>query len=325
MRRTLEPRRRRIYGDRLKPLMRFQISHKTRFEYDRPAYDSHNELRLQPWDRATQNCLEFELASTPAGAIATYTDFFGNHGHALSITEPHQALTIVARSVVAIAPVVRAAYPEVPFSRFLSGDSDRGNQLFEFLGQSRYVPFSERLRRFFWNGARPRGAEDVAEYVMRAVAYVRDQFEYETTKTHVHSNLNEILKSGGGVCQDFAHLTIGLLRLAGVPARYVSGYLAPAIHADGNTIGEQASHAWLEAWLPGPGWTGFDPTHRCRTDERHLGVAIGRDYGDVPPIRGSYQSHGSKSLMRVDLSIAPAPEPDSAEEPSSVKSFQSQQ
>jgi transglutaminase-like putative cysteine protease len=306
--------------------MRFQISHKTRFEYDRPAHDSHNELRLRPWDSDKQRCIEFDLISTPVGAIVTYTDFFGNHGHALSISDPHHALTIVARSIVSITPPPPPTqYPEVPFSTFLSGDSDRGNQFYEFLGQSRYVPFSERLRKFFWNGARPRGAEDVAEYVMRAVAYVRDQFEYETTKTHVYSSLNTILKTGGGVCQDFAHLTIGLLRLAGVPARYVSGYLTPANYAGGSAIGEQASHAWLEAWLPGPGWTGFDPTHRCRTDERHLGVAIGRDYGDVPPIRGAYQSHGSKSLMRVDLSIAPAPESAADDDPGLIKSFQSQQ
>src|SRR5258708_10265989 len=232
--------------------MRFRIKHTTRFEYDRPAYDSHNELRLQPWDSTAQHCLEFDLISNPTGPLVAYTDFFGNRGHALTISDPHQTLTIIARSIVAIAPPPRTLYAEVPFSLFLSGDSDRGNQFYEFLGQSRYVPFSERLRKFFWMGARPRGVEDVAEYVMRAVAYVRDQLEYETTKTHVHSNLNEILKSGGGVCQDFAHLTIGLLRLAGVPARYVSGYLAPAIYGD--AIGEQASHAWLEAWLPGPRW-----------------------------------------------------------------------
>lgn len=305
--------------------MRFRITHTTRFEYDRPAYDSHNELRMCPWSSALQSCVDFALSSEPAGAIVAFDDFFANHGHSLAIAEPHDTLVIAAQSTVVIDSAADADYPEVPFSRFLSGDGDRGNQFYEFLGQSRYVPFSERLRKFFWNGARPRGTEDVAEYVTRIVAYVRDQFEYETTKTHVHSNLNTILKSGGGVCQDFAHLTIGLLRLAGVPARYVSGYLAPASYIGGGAIGEQASHAWLEAWLPGPGWTGFDPTHRCRTDERHIGVAIGRDYGDVPPVRGAYRSQGSRALMRVDLSIAPAPEAAAGGRLHAVKRFQSQQ
>jgi transglutaminase-like putative cysteine protease len=188
----------------------------------------------------------------------------------------------------------------VPFSRFLSDDAARANQFCEFMSSSRYVPFSERLRKFFWNGVRPRGNDDVADYVMRVVAFVHDQFHYEPASTHVYSSVNDILKSGAGVCQDFAHLTIGLLRLAGVPARYVSGYLAPH---EQTQLGEQASHAWLEAWLPGAGWTGYDPTHRCRTDERHVGMAIGRDYGDVPPIRGCYRSDGRKSMMRVSLDI----------------------
>jgi len=106
------------------------------------------------------------------------------------------------------------------------------------------------------------------------------------------------------VCQDFAHLTIGILRLAGVPARYVSGYLAPAPN---EPIGwmQQASHAWLEAWLPGSGWVGYDPTNRCRADERHIGMAIGRDYNDVPPLRGVYSSGGAHSTMRVDLNVEP--------------------
>jgi len=282
--------------------MRVRIRHHTRFEYERPAYDSHNEVRLHPWDNAFQSCLAFTLKTDPPGAILAYDDFFGNHAHSISITMPHSALSIIAESTVSIAIPEPADDRKVPFSRFLVDDQARSGELYEFLGSSRFIPFSERLRKFFWMGARPKGIEDVTEYVARVVNYVRDQFEYETTSTHVHSSVNDILKTGGGVCQDFAHLTIGLLRLAGVPARYVSGYIAPP-QADGG-VGEQASHAWLEAWLPGPGWTGFDPTHRCRTDERHVGMAIGRDYADVPPIRGSYRSHGEKSWMRVDLNIS---------------------
>jgi len=116
-----------------------------------------------------------------------------------------------------------------------------------------------------------------------------------------------------------------LLRLAGVPARYVSGYIAPARFTGGDTLGEQASHAWLEAWLPGPGWVGFDPTHRCRTDQRHIGVAIGRDYGDVPPVRGAYRSDGTKSLMSVDLSIGLASDENAVRLLHPVKRAQSQQ
>jgi transglutaminase-like putative cysteine protease len=301
--------------------MRFRIRHNTRFEYERPAFESHNEVRLRPWDSAAQHCLGFSLNTDPPAAVLAHIDFFGNHTHTISISGPHDALTIVAESAVEMVAAPSAEYAEVSFSRFLTDDGSRAGEFYEFLGPSRYVPFSERLRKFFWMGARPRGTEDVAEYVMRVVAYVRDQFAYEAAKTHVHSSINDILKSGGGVCQDFAHLTIGLLRLAGVPARYVSGYLAPLPGA--RQLGEQASHAWLEAWLPGPGWTGFDPTHRCRTDQRHIGMAIGRDYGDVPPIHGTYRSLGEKSKMRVQLNI----ERTSESEPDAVAQtrYQSQQ
>jgi len=285
--------------------MLLRITHRTEYRYDNPAYDSHNEMRIRPWDSGDQSCLAFDLRCEPAGAILEYRDFFGNHAHSVSVPQPHDSLTIVAQSLVEKTPPPDNHYPEVSFERFLIDDEVREQTSYEFLNASRYVPFSNRLRKFFWMTSRPRPGEDVANYVMRIVQYLRDQFEYETSTTHVHSNLDDILKTGGGVCQDFAHLTLGILRLAGVPARYVSGYLTPPPDNFVAELGEQASHAWIEAWLPGTGWTGFDPTHRCRTDERFIGVAVGRDYNDVPPIRGVFRSEGGRSIMSVDLKFEP--------------------
>ena len=306
--------------------MLFRISHTTRFEYDQPARDSHNELRIRPWDGAGQRCLHFDLTADQPAAILAYRDFFGNHAHSVAVSVPHHRLAIVARSLVERIAAPACEYSEVPFREFLSGDKPRISAYLEFLNPSRYIPFSERLRKFFWMAARPKANEDVAAYVMRVIVYVRGQFEYETTKTHVYSSLNDILKSGGGVCQDFSHLTIGLLRLSGVPARYISGYLIP-MPPPGRVseLSRQASHAWLEAWLPGAGWTGFDPTHGCRTDERHIGVAIGRDYDDVPPLRGVYRSDGNSATMAVMLNIDPASEEDSSGGPSAQGDYQPQQ
>ena len=179
----------------------------------------------------------------------------------------------------------------------------RSQTEYDFLGASPYVPFSDRMRKFFWI-ARPRRTDDVAAYVQQLVRFVRDQFAYEPGVTRVYSTADEILTVGAGVCQDFAHLTIAILRLAGVPARYVSGYLAPPEDSTGEIPNaSQASHAWLDAQLPGVGWTGFDPTHGCRSDARHIRVAIGRDYSDVTPLRGVYRSFGSKQTMTVDLKL----------------------
>jgi transglutaminase-like putative cysteine protease len=112
------------------------------------------------------------------------------------------------------------------------------------------------------------------------------------------------------------------MRLAGIPARYVSGYLGPAANTAVQTVGAQASHAWLEAQLPGLGWTGFDPTNGCMVDERHIRVAVGRDYSDVPPMRGVYRSRGGKQLMSVELQIVPQPDPESGDDKSNQQNQQ---
>jgi transglutaminase-like putative cysteine protease len=284
--------------------MLLRISHRTRFAYDLPAHDSHNELRLRPLEDAEQRCHSFELSIDQPAAVLAYRDFFGNHAHSVSVSAPHRELTIVARSVVERPETLaQKTWPEMMFRDFLAEDEAHIRDYCEFLNPSHYIPFSKRLQRLFWM-ARPGETEDVAAYVARVVAWVRDQFDYQKARTNVHSSVDDILKAGGGVCQDFAHLTIGLLRLAGVPARYVSGYLAPRVSATGDApLGEQASHAWLEAWIPHSGWSGFDPTNRYRTDERHVRVAVGRDYADVPPLRGMYRSLTTSQVMTVDLNV----------------------
>jgi transglutaminase-like putative cysteine protease len=305
--------------------MLLQISHTTRFVYEQPASDSHNELRLRPLEDGGQRCLAFELSVDRPAAVLSYRDFFGNHAHSVSVSAPHPELTIIARSLIERADPAAKVYPGVTFRGFLAEDSAHIRDFCEFLNQSQYVPFSERLHKLFWM-ARPAETEDVAGYVTRIVAWVRDQFDYQKARTNVHSSLDDILKSGSGVCQDFAHLTIGLLRLAGVPARYVSGYLAPAISRGGDApLGEQASHAWLEAWLPRAGWTGFDPTHRYRTDERHIRIAVGRDYADVPPLRGMYRSNANSQMMTVDLSVEHTNSASLMDGPSSAPGWQTQQ
>jgi transglutaminase-like putative cysteine protease len=153
----------------------------------------------------------------------------------------------------------------------------------------------------------PQLSEDVTAYVERMMLYVHDQFGYDRATTHVHSTIDDILTLGGGVCQDFAHLSIGLLRLAGIPTRYVSGYLAPDLANPVPTTSPRlASHAWIEALLPGAGWTGFDPTHRIRTTLRHIRVAVGRDFSDLPMISGIYHSGGGLRRMTYELQIRSA-------------------
>ncbi len=283
--------------------MLFRIRHTTGFKYEQPAYESHNELRMRPLEGPRQRCISFGLEIDPVGAILEYQDFYGNSVHALSVYPPHGALAIVAQSLVERLPEGDDAAGAMTFREFLARDLSRNRLEYDFLNPSIYVPFSDPLRKFFWM-AHPASDEDVFEYVQRVVSFVCGQFEYEPGLTEVHSTADEILTIGGGVCQDFAHLTIGVLRLAGVPARYVSGYLAPAPGSKARAA-PSASHAWIEAQVPLLGWVGFDPTHGCRSDYRHIRIAIGRDYADVPPIKGVFRSAGGKQKMTVELDIEP--------------------
>lgn len=284
--------------------MRFRIRHRTHFAYDQPAYESHNEVRLAPRNGDGQKLLSFKLEVDIPASVLEYPDAFGNTVHSVSVSPPHRELAITAESVVERWAPAWSRVRRILFSEFLAEDEARTKEHYDFLHASAYVPFSERLRRFFWS-TRPALDEDVAEYATRVLSFVRDQFEYEPGTTNVSSDADHILLAGGGVCQDFAHLTIGVLRLAGIPARYVSGYLAldPLIVGPSAAI-QQASHAWIEALLPAVGWTGFDPTHRGRVGLRHIRLGLGRDYGDVPPVRGVYRSAGSKQTMSVELGVS---------------------
>ena len=283
--------------------MRFRIKHVTRYVYEQPVSHSHNEVRLAPLDGSDQKRVAFNLQISPDAEITEYRDSFDNLVHSIAIDPPHRELVISSYSIVDRLEVAASPATRITIREYLAGDDARTTEFGDFLNPSRYVPFSDRLRRFFWS-VRPLLSEDVTAYVERMIAYVHAQFAYDRATTHVHSTVEDILTSGGGVCQDFAHLSIGLLRLAGIPARYVSGYLAPAPRPSaGSPPPELASHAWIEALLPGAGWTGFDPTHRMRTTIRHIRVAIGRDYNDLPPVSGVYHGNAGARRMSYELDI----------------------
>src|SRR5277367_6783902 len=293
--------------------MRFSIKHVTRYVYEQPASHSRNDVRLTPIDAPDQRRVAFRLDVSPAAEIAEYLDSFGNLTHSIDIQPPHTELIISSSSVVDRLVLPPQPSSRITFRDYLADDAARVKAYAQFLSASRYVPFSDRLRRFFWS-VRPQWSEDITAYTERMIVYVRNQFGDDGGTTNVHSTVDDILTLGGGVCQDFAHLSVGLLRLAGIPARYVSGYLAPGTRGStsGSVPAELASHAWIEALLPGRGWTDFDPTHRTYTIMRHIRVAIGRDYNDLPPVSGVYDSGGGGRQMAYELEVSaaePAPAP----------------
>src|ERR1700737_1154088 len=158
--------------------MRFRIKHVTRYVYEQPASHSHNNVRLAPIDAPDQKRLAFSLEVTPPATISEYRDAFGNLAHSIDIQPPHTELVISSTSVVERIELPAEPPPKISIREYLAGDTDRVEEYGEFLNPSRYVPFSDRLRRFFWS-VRPELSEDITEYVERMILYVHSQFAYD--------------------------------------------------------------------------------------------------------------------------------------------------
>jgi transglutaminase-like putative cysteine protease len=280
--------------------MTISLLHRTTFVYAGNAHDSFNEVRLRPVDDASQTCRSFELRIDPSTAIRDYVDFYGNTVHYFDITEAHAKLIIEAVSEVDTTPnAARPPVPSVPFTQFAANNENELQA--EFLTGSHYVPLDVELwkeAQDVLNGRRT----DVWSDVRLLCAHIYRTFKYRPRTTGVGTLATDALKQRTGVCQDFAHVALGLCRSSGIPARYVSGYF---IKTQRRPEEEEASHAWLEAFIPGYGWAGFDPTHDIVTDERYFKVAVGRDYADVPPVSGTYRGGKTRSLG-VDVRVREA-------------------
>jgi transglutaminase-like putative cysteine protease len=263
------------------------VVHTTRFSYTEAIEESVVEAWLEPRTDADQRRLRFSLDIQPRSPVFSYSDAFENAVHCLSVLPPHRALTITARSQVdtylsnPFAPPERVPQPldEVDAWLFL-----------QFGGPVLCVPGVESLAARF----QPAGPEHALEALGGLMRYIRETFTYEQEVTTVTSTVEDLLKLGRGVCQDFAHLMIAVCRAMRVPARYVSGYiLGDPVHA---SRGSAASHAWCEAHVPGYGWRGFDPTNNLLAADRHVKVGVGRAYPDVPPTRGTYRGSAEKRI-----------------------------
>ena len=266
--------------------MWLSVEHVTRFSYDDSINEAYTEIRLKPAHRDGQRCSSFVLVTEPRGvSVAEYRDRFGNAVHHFDILEPHDALSVTARSEVWT--------PE----RFVD-DEDAPSLLdrWDLLRPSRYVPLEGAIAEFAATVAAVGPTLDTAQAAMAAV---RDRMVYETGSTHVGTLADEALTAGHGVCQDFAHVMIGVCRLHAIPTRYVSGYLSDP---DATANGSSASHAWVDIWDPERGWVSLDPTHDREQSSRYVRVGVGRDYADVPPTRGVYKGTANEDLD-VDVRI----------------------
>lgn len=274
--------------------MHYAIRHTTRFTYDAPIRESVTEIRMQPRTELAQRCLRFELGTQPRAHVSSYVDLMGNIVHHFDIPSEHTELVVTAKAIVEFVGDNDLAAPATT-SMEAWQDIENATQsadAWEMVRPSAFVRETPLLQEFAAGLGIDRGM-DPGSVVMAMANAVHQSFEYKTAATRVDSPIDEALASRKGVCQDFAHILIALLRRVGVPARYVSGYL---FHSRGEMAAEGATHAWVEAWLPGSGWVGIDPTSNVLAGERHVRVAIGRDYADVAPTRGVYKGMAAGTL-----------------------------
>lgn len=277
-------------------MKRLRIEHATGFSYQGDVGASYNEARMLPGSDTRQFVLNAHLEVEPSTSVNTYTDYFGTRVASFDVLAPHPALSITARSLVEVRerPIERTG---ITWSA-LAEETSRSISTAEMLSCVELTaPHPEVAELARSIAARAAGPEAAARAIAETVG---DAVEYTAGITGVHSTATEAWEQRKGVCQDFAHIAVGALREVGIPARYVSGYLHPRQDAE---VGEPVageSHAWVE-WYAG-GWQGYDPTNLAEIGDRHVLVGRGRDYGDVPPLRGVYDGPvGSTLHVRVTI------------------------
>lgn len=274
----------------------FKIQHITKYSYDNFVRDSANKIILFPIVDVYQEVIKHDLTITGNPLVDTYIDYYGNEVGSFTYTERHTQLII--NSVLLVNTHVRPLPVDNMFA------AEQWNELFNL----RYiVPYIDFLKQEYFEGLielqpvveKERRTEDTPYHTaLKFCQYVYKNFTYIKGVTTVETTLDEIWKIKAGVCQDFAHLLMVMLRLVGIPARYVSGYICP--NRDGMR-GEGATHAWAEAYIPGYGWLGIDPTNNCVANDMHVRLAVGRNFSDCSPVKGVYKGSANH---RLDVSVS---------------------
>ena len=275
--------------------MKWEILHRTRFNYASPVRDSFNEVRLQPQSSDQQTVDSFLLKVLPAARLRHYADFYHNTIHHFEIPEPHPSLTVESQCRVTTRPAPFLAEEATPFPLWRIDEALRWERSYDFLQPSRFVDTRPETWRLALDVLADQ--QDTWQAALALMRFVHGHLKYESASTHVHTHMQDVLTQRRGVCQDFAHVLLGLCRAVRIPACYVSGYLA--------TEAASATHAWTEVLIPGIGWRALDPTHNCQPGETYVKIAVGRDYADVAPVSGHYVGNTQRS-MEVSLSIKDA-------------------
>ena len=277
---------------------KFTVHHTTTYKYDALVYDSANQVMLYPIKDKYQEVVDFQLKITGDPLVDVFTDYYGNEVGTFTNPESHKLLQI---ETIIVVNVKKKALPvtnifqnnqwqtlkylsqQLPYINFLKQES--------FKAQEDIMSILEPLK------AKNESPFEVAKYLC---GYVFKNFQYVKGITTVETTVDEIWKLRSGVCQDFAHILLVMLRYMNIPAGYVSGYICPNKNG---MRGEGATHAWVEAYLPDYGWLGLDPTNNCIVEDTHVRLAVGRNFVDCSPVKGTYKGT-SRHTLEVKVSVS---------------------
>lgn len=275
----------------------FRIQHITRYIYEDTVRDSANQIMLYPINDDYQSVIEHALTISGNPAIHTHDDYYGNKVGTFTYAQPHREMVIHSQLTVQTTEK-ELPKDDVPREQqWVELNSFRSNmdlidffklESFDAINELEKIVEDERCK----NCTPFETAQEFNKYVF-------DNFTYKKGVTTVETTIEEIWKLKSGVCQDFAHMLLALIRLVGIPARYVSGYICPN---KSGMRGEGATHAWVEAYLPGYGWIGLDPTNNCIVNEKHVKLAVGKNFSDCSPVKGTYRGT-SNHIMEVGVTV----------------------
>ena len=270
----------------------FKIQHITKYKYDRPVRESANQIKIFSFNKPGQEILSHEIVITDEPNINKFTDYWSNTVGFFTVSRPHEELIIDSRLIA------KTTFQEIDETLStisdwkLLADEISTNIILLDLAQKEKIKSQEKIQLILdhitFDACSP------LEAAKKYSQFIFENFKYVKGITNVETRVDEILEFRSGVCQDFAHVLLQLLRTIGIPSRYVSGYICPNKNG---MRGEGATHAWIDAYIPKLGWIGLDPTNNCFANEHHIQLAVGRDFSDCTPIKGTFKGPANHELM----------------------------
>jgi len=283
--------------------MLYHATHVTRYLYEAPVSQCLSEVHLTPRSFATQVVHESNITVDPPPTTREQrVDYFGNQVTTFGVFQMHDRFTTTATSLVEVAPRNDAALPDISWNQvrelLIRHPDEESLEAYEFAFDSPFVEAHPRLAQY--GNSCFADNRSLADAAIELSTRIHKEFKYQPNSTDIDIPLLKVLEQRRGVCQDFAHIMIGVLRAKGLAARYVSGYLKSGTEFQG----AEASHAWVAVFIPAYGWLHLDPTNNVIPSEGHITLAWGRDYGDVTPVKGIALGGGDQKVQ-VEVRVEP--------------------